>query len=94
MGWTLVGWMACGCRRADRLGFDFGVGMEYLTSDCNGGVNLLALLFWIGGTAPGVLLRVLRLWVRFFKRKTRFLVGLVEVVTWGWCSTDAAGCVD
>ena len=89
MGCTLLGFMAVGWRRADRLGVDFGVGMVYWTSDCNGGVNLFALLFWIGGTAPGVLLRVLRLWVRFFKRKTLFLVGLVEVVTWGCCSSAA-----
>ena len=51
--------------------------------DWKGGVGL-ALLRLIGGTSPGVLLRVLRLCVRLERRRTRFLVGLVDVVTVCW----------
>ena len=82
-GVKVIGWVgSCSGRcwiQGKRRGLALGVGRWYVTS--GGACSRVGLVRRIGGTAPGVLLRVLRRWVRLERRRTRFLVGFVDVVT-------------
>ena len=89
----------CVFSRGDRRGTAFGVGMAMrmgFTFMKRGSTFCGRLM---GGTAPGVLFFVTLLWLRFFRRKILFFVGLVDVVTWGVSSTPGrvlslpSGCV-
>ena len=73
--------------RGDLLGTAFGVGIAIRMGFTFSKRGSTFCGLFIIGTAPGVLFRVFRRWLRCFRRRICFLVGFDDVVTCGVRST-------